>query len=338
MRESSMGKEIRELDFIEAFNEAIAQEMRASAEVFVIGEDVRGFELLGFTGLHEEFGDLRIINSPISEEAFVGLSIGAALKGLRPIASLIYVDFMGPCMDMLFNHMAKLRYMSGGQVKVPMVLTALCGGGYQDAAQHSQCLWSTFAHLPGMRVVVPSTAYDAKGLTISAIRDDNPVVLLLHKMLLNVIIMPFGVSGVVPEEPYIVPLSQANVCRKGSDLTIITLGLMVHRSLEAAAMLQEENIGVEVLDLRSIVPLDKETIIESATKTGRVLVVDEDYQEYGLSGEIAALLMENGITLKNRFQRLCVNVPIPYSKPLEDDVIPTTQTIHDTIVKMVRRN
>ncbi|MFQ6083962.1 MAG: alpha-ketoacid dehydrogenase subunit beta [Candidatus Aminicenantia bacterium] len=330
-------EEIRELDFIEAFNEAVAQEMRVNPDIFVIGEDVRQFDLLGFGGLYEEFGDLRVINTPISEEAFVGLAIGAALKGLRPIASLMFVDFIGVCLDMIYNHMAKLHYMSGGQLKVPMVLTALCGGGYQDAAQHSQCLWGTFAHLPGMKVVVPSTAYDVKGLTISAIRDDNPVVLLLHKMLLNIVIMPFGVSGPVPEEPYTVPIGQAAIRREGKDITVITLGLMAYRSLEAAEAVKEKGINVEVLDLRSLVPIDKTVILESVSKTGRVLVVDEDYQGFGLSGEIAALLMENGIVLKHPFRRLCVpDVPIPYTKCLEDQIIPPSQTIQEIIIKMVK--
>ena len=332
-----MKEEMRELDFIEAFNEALALEMRANPDIFIIGEDVREFGLLGFGGLHKEFGDLRVINAPISEEAFVGLAIGAAVKGLRPVASLIYVDFIGVCLDMVYNHMAKLRYMSGGQVKVPMVLTALCGGGYQDAAQHSQCLWGTFAHLPGMKVVVPSTAYDTKGLTVSAIQDDNPVVLLLHKMLLNVVLMPFGVSGPVPEELYTVPIGKASICRKGKDISVITLGLMVHRALEAANALKEEGIGMEVLDLRSLVPLDKKAILESAANTGRVLVVDEDYQSFGLSGEIAALLSENEIPLKHPFRRLCIpDVPIPYSKCLEDQVIPTAQAIQGAVVNMLR--
>lgn len=328
---------IRELDFIEAFNEALALEMRTNPDIFIIGEDIREFELLGFGGLHKEFGDFRVINAPISEEAFVGLAVGAALKGLRPIASLIYVDFIGVCMDMIYNHMAKLRYMSGGQVKVPMVLTALCGGGYQDAAQHSQCLWGTFAHLPGMKVVVPSTPYDAKGLTISAIQDDNPVVLLLHKMLLNVFLMPFGVSGPVPEESYTVPIGKASICREGQDISVITLGLMVNRTMEAASALEREGIDVEVLDLRSLVPLDKKAILESAAKTGRLLVVDEDYKSFGLSGEIAALLIEDGIALKHPFRRICIpDVPIPYSKCLEDQVIPTAKAIQLSILDMLK--
>jgi pyruvate/2-oxoglutarate/acetoin dehydrogenase E1 component len=330
-----MNLDVRELDFIEAFNEAVACEMRLNPDVFVLGEDVRDFSLLGFNGLYDEFGGSRIINAPNSEQAFMGLGIGSAIKGLRPVVSLIYVDFIGVCLDMIYNHMAKLRYMSGSSVKVPMVLTALCGGGYQDAAQHSQCLWGTLAHLPGMKIVVPSTAYDAKGLTISAIRDDNPVVVLLHKMLLNVFLMPFGVSGEVPEKPYKVPIGKAAISREGSDITVVTLGLMVHRCLEAAKALSDEGIDLEVLDLRSVVPIDKNAILSSVGKTGRVLVVDEDYQSFGLSGEIAAVLMENGTALKTPFTRLCVpDVPVPYSKCLEDRVIPAVPTIYDTITKI----
>ena len=230
---------------------------------------------------------------------FIGAAVGAATEGMRPIAELMFVDFFGAAMDQIYNHMAKIHYMSGGHVKVPMVLMTAIGGSYSDAAQHSQCLYGLFAHTPGIKIVVPSNPYDAKGLMVQAIRDDNPVMYFFHK----------GVQGLgwmtpnpratahVPEESYTVPFGQAAVAREGSDVTILSLSLMVHRSLDAAEKLAEEGISVEVIDLRTLVPLDKETIVQSVKKTHRVLIVDEDYKSFGVTGELIAVVVEEALRL-----------------------------------------
>jgi pyruvate dehydrogenase E1 component beta subunit len=234
-------------------------------------------------------------------------------------------------MDQIYNHMAKIHYESGGAVKVPMVLMASAGGGYSDAAQHSQCLWGTFAHLPGLKVVVPSNPYDAKGLMISAIRDDNPVLYLFHKGIMGLVWMaknPRSI-GIVPEEAYTVPIGEAAVARAGTDVSIITLSLSVHHALDAAEQLAADGISAEVIDLRSLVPLDRQAVLESVGKTGRLLVVDEDYLSFGLTGEIAAIVAETDPTmLKAPVRRLAVpDTPIPYARPLETFVLPKTDKI-----------
>ena len=329
----------RRLSTAKAISEGIAQEMRRDDTVFVMGEDVGAYGgIFGATGdLLGEFGPERIIDTPISETAFIGAGIGAATEGLRPVVELMFIDFFGVCMDQIYNHMAKIHYESGGSVKVPMVLMASAGGGYSDAAQHSQCLWGTFAHLPGLKVVVPSNPYDAKGLMISAIRDDNPVLYLFHKGIMGLVWMaknPRSID-VVPEESYTVPIGQAKVAREGTDLSIVTLSLSVHHALDAAEQLAGDGISVEVLDLRSLVPLDRHAVLESVGKTGRLLVVDEDYRSFGLTGEIAAIVAETDPTmLKAPVRRLAVpDTPIPYARPLERFVLPTT----DKIVAEARR-
>ena len=251
---------------------------------------------------------------------------------MRPIAELMFVDFFGVCMDMIYNHMAKNIYMAGGNIKLPMVLMSAIGGGYNDAAQHSQCLYATFAHMPGMKVVVPSNAYDAKGLMTQAIRDDNPVVFLYHKGIMGLPWMSYfeGSTNEVPEEQYAIAFGQAKVVREGGDLTIVTLSQMVQKSLLAAEQLAQAGIHAEVIDLRTIVPLDREAVLRSVRKTGRLLVADEDYLSFGLSGEIAALVAENldSVRLKAPVRRLAVpDVPIPYSRPLEQFVIPQVDAI-----------
>jgi pyruvate dehydrogenase E1 component beta subunit len=313
----------------QAISEAIGQEMERNPDVFVMGEDVGAYGgIFGATGgLFNKFGGQRIIDTPISETAFIGAAIGAAAEGMRPIAELMFVDFFGVCMDEIYNHLAKNTYMAGGNIKLPVVLTTGIGGGYSDAAQHSQCLYATFAHVPGLKVVVPSNAYDAKGLMTAAIRDDNPVLYMFHKGIMGLPWMAFfeGSTTEVPEESYTLPFGVARIARQGRDLTIVTLSQMVQKSLLAAEELAKAGIDVEVLDLRTLVPLDREAIATSVAKTGRLLVADEDYLSFGLSGEVAAVVAErlDRITLKAPVRRLAVpDVPIPYSRPLETAVIP----------------
>ncbi|MFN8487700.1 MAG: alpha-ketoacid dehydrogenase subunit beta [Caldilineaceae bacterium] len=316
-----------------AIAEAIAQEMERDPNVFVMGEDIGAYGgIFGATeGLLKKFGPDRIMDTPISEMGFIGAAVGAATEGMRPIAELMFVDFFGAAMDQIYNHMAKINYMSGGNVKVPMVLMTAIGGSYSDAAQHSQCLYGLFAHTPGIKIVVPSSPYDAKGLMTQAIRDDSPVMYFFHK----------GVQGLgwmtpnpratahVPEEPYTIPFGKADIKRAGDDVTIVSLSLMVHRSLDAAETLAAEGISAEVIDLRTLVPLDKETVINSVKKTHRLLVVDEDYLSFGMSGEIVSLIAENALDyLDAPPKRLAVpDTPIPYSRPLEQFVQPSAAKI-----------
>jgi acetoin:2,6-dichlorophenolindophenol oxidoreductase subunit beta len=316
-----------------AISEGIAQEMERDKTVFVMGEDVGVYGgIFGATeGLLAKFGPERIMDTPISETGFIGAATGAALSGMRPIVELMFVDFFGVCMDQIYNHMAKIHYESGGNLNVPVVLTMAIGGGYSDGAQHSQTLYGTFAHLPGMKIVVPSTPYDAKGLMISAIRDDNPVLYMFHKGVMGLGWMTPNprATGEVPEEPYTVPIGKADVKRPGRDLTIVTVSLMVHRALDAADDLAKEGIEAEVLDLRSIIPLDREAIIESVRKTRRLLVVDEDYRSFGMTGEVITSVVEGAFDyLDAPPMRLALpDVPIPYSRPMEQFVLPSRVAI-----------
>ena len=323
----------RKLTTAKAISEAIAQEMERDPSVFVMGEDVGVYGgIFGATeGLLDRFGPERVMDTPISETGFIGAAVGAALSGMRPIAELMFVDFFGVCMDQIYNHMAKIHYESGGSMKVPAVVTTAIGGGYSDGAQHSQTLYGMFAHLPGMKIVVPSTPYDAKGLMISAIRDDNPVLYMFHKGIMGLGWMTPNprATGPVPEEPYTIPIGQAEVKREGSDVTIVTLSLMVHRALDAAEDLEAEGISAEVLDLRSLVPLDREAILASVRKTHRLLVVDEDYRSFGMTGEIVTTVVEGAFDyLDAPPMRLAEpDVPIPYSRPLEQFVLPDRASI-----------
>ena len=320
----------RKLTMAQAIAEGIAQEMERDSRVFVMGEDIGKYGgIFGATGgLHDRFGPERIMDTPISETAFIGTATGAAAEGMRPIAELMFADFFGVCMDQIYNHLAKNTYMSGGNVRLPVVLMTAIGGGYSDAAQHSQCLYGLFAHVPGLKIVVPSNAYDAKGLMIQAVRDDNPVMYFFHKGIMGLPWMAYyeGATTEVPEEAYTVPFGQARVARAGRDLTIVTLSQMVQKALLAAEELKtKDGIDVEVIDLRTLVPLDADAVVNSVRKTGRLLVADEDYLNFGLSGEIAALIAErlDSVRLRAPIQRLGVpGVPIPYSRPLEQAVIP----------------
>ncbi len=328
----------RRLSTSKAMVEAIAQEMDRDPSVFYMGEDVGpyGGIFSSTTGLLDRFGPDRIIDTPISETAFIGLGIGAAVEGMRPIVEVMFTDFMGVCLDQIYNHMAKIHFESGGNVKVPMVLTMAAGGGYSDGAQHSQCLWGTFAHLPGMKVVVPSNPADAKGLMTAAIRDDSPVVYIFHKGIMGLTWMAKNPRNVdeVPEGDYVVPIGKARVARAGSDVTVVTLSLSVHHALDVAEKLAPEGIDVEVLDLRSLVPLDREAILESVGKTGRLVVVDEDYQSFGVSGEVVATVTDHDPgMLRVPVRRVAVpDVPIPYAHDLEYAVLPR----HDRIEAAIR--
>jgi pyruvate dehydrogenase E1 component beta subunit len=323
----------RKLTTQKAIAEAIAQEMRGDDSVFVMGEDVATYGgIFGATeGLLGEFGAERVIDTPISETGFIGAAIGAAIGGMRPIVELMFVDFFGVCMDQIYNNMAKIHYFSGGNVPVPVVLTTAVGGGYSDAGQHSQTLWGTFAHMPGMKVVVPSNPYDAKGLMTAAIRDDNPVIYMFHKGVLGLGWMTPNprATGVVPEEPYEVEIGKANVAREGNDLTLVTVGLSVHRALDAAEQLEEKGISVEVIDLRSLVPLDREAIVTSVQKTHRLLVVDEDYHSFGMSGEVVATAIEGAFDFLDAppVRVATPDIPIPYSRPLEQWALPSVDRI-----------
>jgi pyruvate dehydrogenase E1 component beta subunit len=316
-----------------AISEAIAMEMERDPSVFVMGEDIGTYGgIFGATaGLLEKFGPERVMDTPISETAFIGAATGAALSGSRPIVELMFVDFFGVCMDQIYNHMAKIHYESGGALNVPVVVTTAIGGGYGDAAQHSQTLYGMFAHLPGMKIVVPSTPYDAKGLMTAAIRDDNPVLYMFHKGIMGLGWMTPNprATAHVPEEAYTVPIGKADVKREGRDLTIVTLSLMVHRALDAADELAKEGIEAEVLDLRTVIPLDREAIVASVSKTRRLLVVDEDYRSFGLSGEVVSTAIEGAW---GRLERPPVrltypDVPIPYSRPLEQFCLPDRDKI-----------
>jgi len=335
---SDASGETRELTMSRAMVSAIAHEMRENDEVFYMGEDVADYGGIfdSTEGLREEFGYDRVMDVPISETAYLGAAVGAAQEGMRPIAELMFVDFFGVAMDQIYNQMAKNTYMSGGNVSVPMVLTAAVGGTYNDAAQHSQTLYGTFAHVPGLKVVVPSTAYEAKGLMHNAIRDDDPVLYMFHKRLMGIgwLPAPDGPKTPVPQTDYTIPFGSADVKRDGDDVTIVTLGLHVHRALEAAADLADDGIDAEVVDLRSLVPLDTDTIVESVEKTGNLVVVDEDYRSYGVTGEIVASVADEALAALDSVERVALpDVPIPYSRPMENEVVPDV----DDIAAAVRR-
>lgn len=323
----------RRMTIARAMAEAIQQEMQRDPQVFVMGEDIGALGgVFGNTrGLLEEFGKERIRDTPISETAFIGAGVGAAQDGMRPVVELMFVDFFGVCFDAIYNNMAKNNYFSGGNVKVPMVLMTSTGGGYSDAGQHSQCLYATFAHLPGMKVVSPSNAYDAKGMMTAAIRDDSPVVFMYHKGLQGMGWLGTEAAATVdtPEKSYQVELGKANIVRKGSDVTIVGLAMGVHNALKAAAKLAEEGVDAEVIDLRSLVPLDRKTLISSVKKTGRLIVVDEDYQSYGVSGEIITSVVEHDYSLlRSAPKRVAYpDVPIPFARHMEQFCLPNADKI-----------
>lgn len=323
----------RNLTIAKAISDGIAVEMRSDPSVFVMGEDVgmMGSIFENAKGLHEEFGGERVRDTPISEAGFIGAAVGAAAVGMRPVVELMFVDFFGVCMDPIYNLAAKQAYFSGGSVKCPMVLMTSVGGGYSDAGQHSQCLYATFAHLPGLKVVMPSNAYDAKGLMVSAIRDDNPVIFMFHKAIQGLAWLAPVARTIthVPEEAYTVAIGKAAVAREGRDVTVVGLGATVHYALDAAKTLASEGVEVEVIDLRTIAPLDRETIIASVAKTGRLIVVDDDYMSYGVSAEVIATAVEADVRkLKASPTRVAYpDIPVPFARPLEQFALPNADKV-----------
>src|SRR5215472_2230807 len=321
---SSEQKTRREITFAQAINEALAEEMRRDPTVFIIGEDVAeaGTPFKVLSGLVQEFGKKRVIDSPISEAGISGIGVGAAMTGMRPVVDIMFGDFITLTMDQLVNQAAKIHYMSGGKLKVPMVLRTTLGATRRSAAQHSQSLHAWLSHVPGLKVVVPSTPYDAKGLLKSAIRDDNPVIFFEDKMM-------YQLKGAVPTEEYIIPLGVADVKRVGSDVTLVATSSMVHVALAAADTLQADGISAEVVDVRTTVPLDRQTIIESAKKTSRAIVIDEGYERYGVTAEIASVIADGAFYyLDAPVKRMgAMDVPVPFSPVLEDQTVPTAESV-----------
>jgi pyruvate/2-oxoglutarate/acetoin dehydrogenase E1 component len=315
----------------EAIREALAEEMRRDDRVFIIGEDVAeaGTPFKVLSGLVDEFGTERVMDTPISEAGMTGLGVGAAMTGMRPVVDLMFGDFLTLVMDQMVNQAAKVHYMSGGKMKVPMVLRTTLGATRRSAAQHSQSLHAWLSHIPGLKVAVPSTPYDAKGLLKTAIRDENPVAFFEDKLM-------YKLKGEVPEEEYTIPFGQADVKREGDDLTIVATSSMVQVALGAAEMLAEDGIEVEVLDPRTTYPLDKQTLIESAKKTGRALVMDEGYERYGVTGEIASVIAEGAFYyLDAPVRRMgAMDVPVPFSPVLEDLTVPTEAKVVALVKEM----
>ena len=324
--------------FREANNEALHEEMARDESVFVIGEDIAGGTggdgeedawggVMGVTkGLLGRFGANRVIDTPISEMSYIGAAVGAAATGMRPVAELMFCDFAGCCFDQLMNQAAKLRYMLGGQAKVPLVVRMQCGGGFNAAAQHSQTLHALFTHIPGLKVVMPSNPFDAKGLLVEAIRDDDPVMFMEHKFM-------YDDKGDVPDEEYTVPLGIANYTRDGEDATICALGRMVNLANQAADELSQQGVNCTVIDLRSTSPLDEESVIESLEETGRLVVVDEGYPRCGFAADVAALAAQSAFeSLKAPVQTVTPpHTTIPFAPVLEDLYIPDVARIKEAV-------
>jgi len=315
---------VREITYSQALNEALREEMQREKGVFIIGEDVaiHGGTYGISKRLLEEFGEKRVKDTPISEAAIVGLGIGAALTGLRPVVEIMYIDFATVAMDQIVNQAAKLRYMTGGMVKLPLVIRTQGGSGTGEAAQHTQSLEAWFVHIPGLKVVMPSTPYDAKGLFKTAIRDDNPVMFIDHKLL-------FSKKGPVPENSYTIPFGEADIKREGKDVTVVATSLMVHKVLKAAKELKRQGISVEVIDPRTLLPLDKKTIVNSVKKTKRLMIVHEAYRRGGIGSIITEEIMEEVFDSLDAPIKVLGgnNVPIPYSPPLEEVVVPQKKDI-----------
>ena len=331
-----MAVAVRTLSFREAINEALAQEMERDPSVVVMGEDVAGganvpgFEqddawggVLGVTkGLVQKFGRERILDTPISESGFIGAAVGAAATGLRPVAELMFVDFFGVCMDQIFNQGAKLRYMFGGKAKVPLVIRTMIGAGFRAAGQHSGCHYSVFTHMPGLKCVVPSSPADAKGLLAAAIRDDDPVIFFEHKLL-------YDVQAEVPPGEHVVPLGRADVKREGDRATVVAIGRMVHMALEAAEALASEGISVEVIDPRTLSPLDGETILGSVRKTRRAVVVDEDNPRCSMATDLTALIATQAFDDLDAPPQMVTapHTPVPFAPVMEDFYVPSAERV-----------
>jgi pyruvate dehydrogenase E1 component beta subunit len=326
---------VRELTLGEAVREALAEEMRRDARVFLIGEDIAeaGHPFKVLTGLVSEFGPERVLDTPISEAGFTALAVGAAMTGMRPVVDIMFGDFVTLTMDQMVNQAAKIHYMSGGKWKVPMVMRTTLGATRRSAAQHSQSLHAWFCHIPGLKVVMPSTPYDAKGLLKSAIRDDNPVVFFEDKMM-------YRLKGPVPEEDYTIPLGVADVKRAGDDITIVATSSMVQVALGAASLLEDAGISAEVIDPRTLWPLDENTILASVKKTSRAMVIDEGYERYGVTAEIASTIATGAFfDLEAPVKRMgAMHVPIPFSPPLEDVTVPTEKSVFEAAHTLCGQN
>jgi acetoin:2,6-dichlorophenolindophenol oxidoreductase subunit beta len=329
--------------FTQAVDDALAQAMVADPSIIIFGEDVP----LLRRNLLVRFGPKRVRGTPISESAFLGAGVAAAMASLRPVVELYMVDFLGVTMDALLNHAAKLKTFSGGKWNAPLVVRAPCGGGYGDGGQHEQSLWGWLAHIPGLAVVVPSTPADAGGLMLAALHHDGPVIFLEHKLLSeswldflgsggrhNVYydVPSLGARGQVPNKWNPIPIGKAVLRRDGSDLTLVSVGVGVHRSLEAAEIMKKEGVAASVLDLRTVSPLDKKSLCEAVSRTGHLLVVDEDYENFGLSGELSAVVLEAGISCK--FARVCTQTTIPYARSMEDQVLPNVERIRSAALNL----
>ncbi|MBW2063494.1 MAG: alpha-ketoacid dehydrogenase subunit beta [Deltaproteobacteria bacterium] len=323
---------MREITYAQALNEALRECMKEDERVILLGEDIGkyGGIFQVTAGLLDEFGDKRVIDTPISEAGFVGASVGAALTGMRPVVEIMFIDFTTVCMDMIINQMAKMHYMFGGRGKVPMVLRTNIGAGRGAAAQHSQSFHALYVHIPGLLVAAPSTPYDAKGLLIEAIKNENPVIFVEHKKL-------YVEKGPVPEESYSIPFGKADIKREGKDLTIVATHALVLRSLRAAEEVAKEGIDVEVIDPRTLTPLDKDTILKSVEKTGRLLVADEGHKTCGVAAEISAMVAEEGIYwLRAPILRVCSpDTPVPFSPPLEQSYIPDEKDLIPAIKRLM---
>lgn len=319
---------MKEMFFSQAIAAAIRNEMLRDESVYVIGEDVGlyGGSFGATAGLFDEFGSERVKDTPISEMAIVGSSAGAAVTGMRPVAEIMYNDFIGCCMDQLMNQAAKFRYMYGGRVQVPMVLRCACGGYVTGAAQHSQSLEGLFTHIPGLKVVYPSNPQDALGLLISSIRDDNPVVFMEHQTL-------YGVKGEVSEDFEPIPLGKGRIAKEGKDITLVATGVQVGKALEAAELLEKEGVSIEVIDPRCLYPLDKEMIYNSVEKTGRVVIATEECKRGAWSAELASRIAEERFdALKKPIIRVgALDTPVPFAQPLEDYVLPQTEYIVNAV-------
>ena len=325
----------REITFAEAVREALAEEMRRDLNVFIMGEDVAeaGTPFKVLSGLVEEFGKERVMDTPISEPGFTGIGVGAAITGMRPVIDIMFGDFLTLTMDQIVNQAAKIHYMSGGKMKAPIVFRTTMGATRRSAAQHSQSLQAWVSHVPGLKVVMPSTPYDAKGLLKTAIRDDNPVVFIEDKMM-------FKMKGLVPAEEYTIPFGVADIKRKGEDITLVATSSMVQIALGAAEKLSQIGISAEVIDPRTTSPLDKQTFIDSAKKTSRAIVIDEGYESYGVTAEIASVIAHGAFYyLDAPVTRMgAMDVPIPFSPALEDLTVPTEETVFEMAKSLCRRN
>jgi len=331
--------------FAQAVDDALAQAMADDPRIILLGEDTP----LLRRNLLVRFGPRRVRGTPISESAFLGAGVAAAMAGLRPVVEIYMVDFLGVCMDALLNQAVKVETFTGGQWTAPVVVRAPCGGGYGDGGQHEQSLWGWLAHIPGLTVLVPATPADAGGLMLAALQQDGPVIFLEHKLLsetwleflgsggrrtVRFDVPAEGAKGAVPKKWESLPIGKAALRRAGRDLTIVSVGVGVHRALDVADTLEAEGISAGVLDLRTVSPLDKTAACETAAKTGRLLVVDEDYEGFGLSGELSAVVLEAGVSCK--YARVCVQITIPYARHLEDQILPNRQRIYSGVKKLLQ--